>query len=52
MTDVSGAYFILFPRARVITLIPFFILPWFVEIPAVFYLGADRWLRPLAAFRL
>ena len=39
ISGVLGAYFILYPRARVITLIPLFILPWFVEIPAVFYLG-------------
>jgi len=36
---VLGAYFLFFPHARVITLVPFFFLPWFVEIPAVFYLG-------------
>lgn len=39
ISGVLGAYFILYPRARVITLIPLFIFPWFVEIPAVFYLG-------------
>jgi membrane associated rhomboid family serine protease len=39
ISGVLGAYFILYPRARVITLIPLFILPWFVEIPAVVYLG-------------
>lgn len=36
---VLGAYFFFFPRARVTTFIPIFILPWFVEIPAVVYLG-------------
>lgn len=39
ISGVLGAYFILYPRARVITLIPIFILPWFIEIPAVIYLG-------------
>ena len=39
IAGVLGAYFILFPRARVITLIPLFIFPWFVQIPAVLYLG-------------
>ena len=39
ISGVLGAYFILFPRARVITLVPIFILPWFVEIPALIYLG-------------
>jgi len=36
---VLGAYFLYFPRARVITFIPLFILPWFVEISAFIYLG-------------
>lgn len=36
---VLGAYFLFFPRARVITFIPLFFLPWFVEIPAIIYLG-------------
>jgi membrane associated rhomboid family serine protease len=36
---VLGAYFVLFPRARVVTLIPIFLFPWFVEISAFFYLG-------------
>lgn len=36
---VLGAYFLLYPRARVTTLIPLVFIPWFVEIPAVVYLG-------------
>lgn len=36
---VLGAYFLFFPRAQVITLIPIFIFPWFVNIPAMVYLG-------------
>jgi membrane associated rhomboid family serine protease len=39
IAGVLGAYFILYPRSRVITLIPLLILPWFVEIPAFIYLG-------------
>ena len=39
IAGVLGAYLILFPRARVITLIPVFIVPWSVEIPAFIYLG-------------
>lgn len=39
IAGVLGAYFHLYPKARVITLIPLFIFPWFVEIPAVVYLG-------------
>ena len=36
---VLGAYFLFFPTARVLTLIPIFIFPWFVRIPAIIYLG-------------
>lgn len=36
---VLGAYILFYPTARVLTLIPIFIFPWFVEIPSVIYLG-------------
>ena len=36
---VLGAYLISFPRSRVLTFIPIFFIPWFVEIPAVLYLA-------------
>lgn len=36
---VLGAYIVFYPRARVLTLIPIFIIPWMVNIPAVLYLG-------------
>lgn len=36
---VLGAYFLLYPRARILTFIPIFILPWLIEIPAFVYLG-------------
>ncbi|GAB4154410.1 MAG: rhomboid family intramembrane serine protease [Candidatus Promineifilaceae bacterium] len=39
ISGVLAAYLALFPTARVITLVPLFFLPWFVELPAVFYLG-------------
>jgi membrane associated rhomboid family serine protease len=39
IAGVLGGYLILYPRARVITLVPLFILPWFVEISAYVYLG-------------
>jgi len=39
IAGVMGAYFVMFPTARVITLVPIFFLPYFIEIPAVFYLG-------------
>ncbi len=39
IAGVMGAYILLYPRARILTLIPIFIFPWFVEIPAFFFLG-------------
>jgi membrane associated rhomboid family serine protease len=39
IAGVMGAYLLLFPKSRVITLIPVFFLPLFVEIPAITYLG-------------
>jgi membrane associated rhomboid family serine protease len=39
IAGVLGAYFVLYPRARVLTFLPIFIFGWFVEIPAVLYLG-------------
>lgn len=39
IAGVMGAYFLLYPHAKVLTLIPIFIFPLFVDIPAVLYLG-------------
>jgi membrane associated rhomboid family serine protease len=39
IAGVMGAYFILHPRSRILTLIPIFFIPYFVEIPAFFFLG-------------
>ncbi|RME87646.1 MAG: rhomboid family intramembrane serine protease [Anaerolineae bacterium] len=39
IAGVLGAYMILFPQSRVVTLLPIFFFFTFVEIPAVFYLG-------------
>jgi membrane associated rhomboid family serine protease len=39
IAGVMGAYFVLFPRARVITLVPIGCWPLVVELPAVIYLG-------------
>jgi len=39
IAGVMGAYMILYPRSRVLTLIPFFFFFPIVEIPAVFFLG-------------
>ncbi len=39
IAGVMGAYFILHPRARILTLIPIFFIPYFLEIPAFFFIG-------------
>jgi membrane associated rhomboid family serine protease len=39
ISGTLGAYFLLFPRARVLTLIPIFFFFYFVELPAYFFLG-------------
>jgi membrane associated rhomboid family serine protease len=39
IAGVMGAYFLLYPRARVIILIPILFYPLFAEIPAVVFLG-------------
>ena len=52
IAGVLGAYLILYPSARVITLVPLFFLPWFIEIPALVYLGvwfASQFLSGVAS---
>ena len=39
IAGVMGAYFILHPRSRILTLIPIFFIPYFIEIPAYVFLG-------------
>ena len=39
VAGVLGAYFLLFPSSQVVTFIPILFIPWFVNIPAFFYLG-------------
>lgn len=39
VAGVMGAYFILFPGAKILTLIPIIIIPWMVDIPAFFFIG-------------
>ncbi len=39
VAGVMGAYILLFPHSRIVTLIPLFFLPWFVEVPALIYVG-------------
>jgi membrane associated rhomboid family serine protease len=39
ISGVMGAYFVLFPRSRILALIPIFFLLQFVEVPAYVFLG-------------
>jgi len=39
IAGVLGAYFLMFPRSRVVTLIPWFLFWEIVELPAFFFLG-------------
>ncbi len=39
ISGVLAAYVVLFPTARIVTLLPIFLLPWFVEIPALLWVG-------------
>ncbi len=39
IAGVLGAYIVLFPKARVVTLFPVFIFLTFIEVPAFFFLG-------------
>ena len=39
VAGVMGAYFLLHPTSKILTLIPIIIIPLFIEIPAFFFLG-------------
>ena len=39
IAGVMGAYFLLYPGAKVLTLIPIFFIPYFMQIPAFLFLG-------------
>jgi membrane associated rhomboid family serine protease len=39
IAGVMGAYILMFPRAQILTLIPIFLFPFFVNLSAIFYIG-------------
>ncbi len=39
IAGVMGAYFLLYPRSKILTLVPILIFPVFIEIPAFIFLG-------------
>jgi membrane associated rhomboid family serine protease len=39
IAGVMGAYFVLYPHSRIVTLLPLFIFIQIIEVPAIFFLG-------------
>jgi membrane associated rhomboid family serine protease len=39
IAGVMGAYFVLYPQSRILTLVPFFIFVKIIEVPAIVFLG-------------
>ncbi len=39
IAGVMGAYFLLYPHSKILTFIPIFFIPYFIEVPAFFFLG-------------
>lgn len=50
VAGVMGAYFLLYPHSKVLTLIPIFFFPWLVELPATLYLGVWFAIQLLSGF--
>jgi membrane associated rhomboid family serine protease len=52
---VMGAYFLFFPKAKIVTFVPILLFIWFVDIPAIFFLGfwfATQILSGVASFSM
>ncbi|MGZ3606992.1 MAG: rhomboid family intramembrane serine protease [Syntrophales bacterium] len=49
IAGVMGAYFILYPKARIVTLIPIVFIPYFVELPAAIFLGIWLFIQFISA---
>jgi membrane associated rhomboid family serine protease len=39
VAGIMGAYFVLYPHSRIVTLVPLFIFIQIIEVPAIFFLG-------------
>ncbi|MBW1892871.1 MAG: rhomboid family intramembrane serine protease [Deltaproteobacteria bacterium] len=39
IAGIMGAYLILHPRSKILTLIPIIFIPWFIEVPAFLFIG-------------
>lgn len=49
IAGVMGAYFLLYPKAKILTVIPIIIIPWFIEIPAFIFLAVWFFIQFLNA---
>jgi membrane associated rhomboid family serine protease len=49
IAGVMGAYFLLYPGSKILTLIPIFFIPYFVQIPAFLFLGFWFFLQFISA---
>ena len=49
ISGVMGAYLLLYPRSKILALIPIIFIPWFVEIPAYFFIGFWFFLQVINA---
>lgn len=39
ISGVLAAYAVLFPSSRIVTLVPLFLIPWFIEVPALLWVA-------------
>ncbi|HYH01974.1 MAG TPA: rhomboid family intramembrane serine protease [Bacillota bacterium] len=39
IAGVMGAYLLMYPTAKIVTFVPIFFIPWFINIPALIYLA-------------
>jgi len=49
IAGVMGAYFILYPKSKIITLIPIIFIPYFIELPAAIFLGVWLFMQFISA---
>lgn len=50
ISGVLGAYFLLYPRARILTLIPLFVFFYLIELPAFVFLGLWMLLQVMQGY--
>jgi membrane associated rhomboid family serine protease len=50
IAGVMGAYFVLYPHSRILTLVPIFFFIQLIEVPAIFFLGIWLIMQLLSGF--